>query len=234
MRTTSSADGSRPSSTRSAVLRAISSTCALVCADVAEPAVFVHRGAGRDRVGLAALGLHVLDRLLPALADPDVESIVDQLDVGAHDAAEHDVADAVVDGVLVGNPALLYEAALHSDFCRDRGDHARVVGLDAADRDQRVGVGGDGVRNDVLELAQLVAAVGQARVAVLAFGVELDAAAEMRGQALELLDVSRSERQRIALEFLQHDEALRCSGSDDAILSLISWVRSGPIRRLTT
>ena len=48
-------------------------------ADIAEPAIFVHGGAGRDRIGLAALGLHVRDRLFPALANADVETFIDQL-----------------------------------------------------------------------------------------------------------------------------------------------------------
>jgi len=79
----------------------------------------------------------------------------------------------------VRHPGLLHQAALHADLGRDGGDHAGVVGLHAADRHQRVGVGGDGVRNDVFELAQLVAAVGEAGIAILAHGIDLDLAAEM-------------------------------------------------------
>ena len=154
----------------------------------------MHRGAGRDRIGLAALGLHIRDRLFPALADADVEAFVDQLDIGAHDAAEQDVADAVVDGVLMRHPAFLHQAALHADLGRDGRDHAGVVGLHAADRDQRVGIGGDRVGDDVFELAQLVAAEGETRIAVLALGVDLDLAAEMLRQPLQLLDMGRARR----------------------------------------
>src|SRR5208337_4147036 len=100
--------------------------------DIAETAVFVHRGAGRNRVGPSAMRLDVLQRVLPALANADVETVVDEPNVRAHDAAQHDVADTVINRVLVRNPGLLYEAALHADFRRDRSDLARMVRLHAA------------------------------------------------------------------------------------------------------
>jgi hypothetical protein len=84
-----------------------------------------------------------------------------------------------------------------------------VVGLHAADRHQRVGVGRKRVRNDVFELAQLVAAKGQPRIAVLALGMDLDLAAEMAGEPRQLLDMGGPESERIALEFLQHDLILQ-------------------------
>ena len=121
---------------------------------------------------------------------------------------KQDVADPVVDGILVRNPGLLHQAALHADFRRDRGDLARMVRLHAADRDQRVGVRGDRVGDDVFELAQLVAAERKAGIAVLALGVKLDWAAEMRAQVAEFLDRRRSEGERIAGEFLQHVSGL--------------------------
>ena len=126
------------------------------------------------------------------------------LHVGAHDAAQHDVADPVVDRVLVRDPGLLHQPAFHADLGRDRRHLARVVRLHAADRDQRVGVRGDRVGNDVFELAQLVAAEREAGIAVLALGVELDLVAQMRAQALEPLDRRRAEGERIAFEFFQH------------------------------
>src|SRR6202011_4118686 len=89
-----------------------------------------------------------------------------------------------------------------------------VVRLHAPDRDQRVGIGGNRVGNDVFELAQLVAAERQSRIAVLAFGVELDLAAEMRAEALQLLDVGGSESERIAFELLQHARCLSVGRSD--------------------
>ena len=155
-------------------------------ADIAEPAQPVDRGAGRDRIGLAAPCLHVLDRALPALADADVEALVDQLDLRAQDAAHQDVAHPVVDRVLERHPALLHQAALHAELGGDRSDLPRVVRLHAADGDEGVGVRCDGVGNDVFELAHLVAAEGEAGVAVLALGVELDRGAEMLGEALQL------------------------------------------------
>src|SRR6202030_3152369 len=143
-------------------------------ATTAAPAIFVHRGAGRDRIGPAALGLHLLDRLLPALADADIETFVHHLQIGAHDAAEQDVADAVIDGVLVRHPAFLHETALHPDLGGDGRDHAGVIGLHAADRHQRIGVGGDRVGDDVFELAQLVAAEREPRITVFTLGVKFD------------------------------------------------------------
>ena len=117
--------------------------------------------------------------VFPAFPDADVEAVLDHPHVRAHDPAQQDVADPVVDRVLMRHPAFLHQPAFHADLGRDRGDHAGMVRLHAADRDQRVGVGGDRVGDDVFELAQLVAAEGQPRIAVLALGVELDLAAEM-------------------------------------------------------
>ena len=88
-----------------------------------------------------------------------------------------DVADPVVDGVLVRYPTLLYEMALHADLGHHRSDHPGVVGLHAADGHRRVGVGCERVRDDVFELPQLVAAERQPGIAVLALGVDLDLAA---------------------------------------------------------
>ena len=82
----------------------------------------------------------------------------------------------------------------------DRGDLARVVRLDAADRDERVAALGERVGGEVLELAHLVAAVGEARVAVLALGPDLDLAAEVLGEALEAVDRGGAERERNARE----------------------------------
>jgi hypothetical protein len=186
--------------------------------DIAEPAQPVDRCARRDRIGLAAPGLDVRERPLPALADADVEAVVDELDLGAHEPAHQDVADAVVDGVGEGDPALLHEAAFHADLRRDRRHLAGVVRLHAADRDQRVGAGGDRVGHDVLELAQLVAAESEAGIAVLAFRIELDRAAEMRGQTVEPLDRGRPKGERVAGKFLEHcrnclSEQSRCDCS---------------------
>ncbi|MCY1384790.1 hypothetical protein D9M69_730880 [compost metagenome] len=78
-----------------------------------------------------------------------------------------------------------------------------MVGLDAADRDQRVAALFQGLGDQVFELARLVAAEGQAAVAVFAFGVDLDLAAQVRGQAVEFFDRGVAEGQAIAGKSLQ-------------------------------
>ena len=83
--------------------------------------------------------------------------------------------------------------------CHGR-DLPRVVGLDAADRDEGVAPLRERVRGEILELAHLVAAVGEAGVAVLALGPDLDLATEMLGEALELVDRGGAERERDAGE----------------------------------
>ena len=95
-------------------------------------------GAGRDRVRLAAALADVVERLLPALAEPDVEARVGQPHVGAHDAGEEDVADQLVARVVPVDPVLLHEHAGEAEVRCHRRDLPRVVGLDAADRDEGV------------------------------------------------------------------------------------------------
>jgi hypothetical protein len=63
-----------------------------------------------------------------------------------------------------------------------------VVRLHTADRDKRVAPLRDGVCGEVLELAHLVAAVRQTRVAVLPLRPDLDRATEMLTQPLESMD----------------------------------------------
>ena len=55
-------------------------------------------------------------------------------------------------------------------------DLARVVGLHAADRDERVAALGERVGDEVLELARLVAAEREPAVAVVALGPDARAA----------------------------------------------------------
>ncbi len=81
---------------------------------------------------------------------------------------------------------------------RDRGDLAGVVALVATDRDEGVGALGEDVGDDVLELARLVAAEGEAAVALLALGPELDLVAERCAEALERMDRRRTESQGMA------------------------------------
>src|SRR5690606_6563794 len=85
-------------------------------ADIAQAAKLVYRGAGRDRVGLAARCLDLRDGVLPAVADADIETVIDQPHVSAHNAAQHDVADPIVDRILVRYPGLLHQPALEADL----------------------------------------------------------------------------------------------------------------------
>ena len=87
----------------------------------------MHGGTCGDGVRLTALGFHIRQRGGPALADTDVETLVHQLDLCAHDAGEHDVPHPVVDRILVRYPAFLDQAAFHPDLCGHRRDHARMV-----------------------------------------------------------------------------------------------------------
>jgi hypothetical protein len=113
-------------------------------AEAAQPVV---GRARRDGVRAAPGGPDVLQRLLPAGLDADAEALVDQPDVGPHDPGEQDVAHPVVDRVGPVNPVLLDQPGLQAELGRDRGDLAGVVGLHAADRDQRVCTLGQRVRD---------------------------------------------------------------------------------------
>ena len=95
---------------------------------------------------------------------------------------------------------------------RDGRDLPRVVGLDAADRDERVAALRERVGGEVLELAHLVAAVGEAGVAVLALGPDLDLAAEVLGEALEPVDRGGAEGERDAGEVGEGGHAGRYAG----------------------
>ena len=81
---------------------------------------------------------------------------------------------------------------------RDRGDLPRLVRLDAADGHQRVAALGQRLGDEVFELARLVAAKGEAAVAVLALGVQLDPAAKLRAQARQRVYGRGSEGKRMA------------------------------------
>ena len=107
----------------------------------------------------------------------------DQPYVGAGEPADQDVADLVVHGVRPVHPALLHEHALEPGAGGDGGDLAGVVGLHAADGDERVAALGERVGDEVLQLAGLVAAVRDAGVAVLALGPDGGAAEVARSAA---------------------------------------------------
>ena len=171
---------------------------------VGEPqsAVLVLGGSGRDRIGGAAGLLDFAQGVFPRVADTDVEAGGVEATVRAHHPGEQDVADLVVHRVLPRDPLLLHETALHAQVGGDRGHLAGVVGLIAADRDQGVGPRGDGVRDDVLHLADLVTAIGQAGGDVLALGPDLGAA-QVLGEAPQVVDRARSEGQWVAVELVQ-------------------------------
>ena len=107
---------------------------------------------------------------MPAVLEADAEPRLHQADVGPHDAGQQDVADLVVDRVRPVDPALLDQDGLQAHLGGDRGHLPGVVGLHAADADERVRALPERVGDQVLQLAGLVAAVGQPAVAVLALG----------------------------------------------------------------
>ncbi len=169
------------------------------CAHRAKPKT-AERMVGRargDGIWRAAGGLDVGQRLLPARLEADAEPFAHHADVGAEDAAQQDVADPVVDRVGPVHPALLHQHALQPDTCRDRGNLARVVGLHAADRHQRVAALGERVGDQVLELPGLVAPERESAVAVLALGPDLGAA-EVLAEPLQRVDGGGPEQQRMA------------------------------------
>ena len=197
---------------------------------VPEAAERVIRRPGRDRVRLAASIADLGQRLLPALLEPDPEAGLDQPDVRADQAADEDVADPVIDRVRPVHPALLDEDAAEADVRRDRGDLAGVVGLDAADRDERVAAGRQRVSDQVLELAGLVAAERDARVAVVSFRPDRGAA-EMLREPAERLDRRRAEQQRIPGERADRHGVLRRGlGWTDAHCRSPERLRSGDAR----
>ncbi len=152
-------------------------------------------GAGRDRVGLAADRLDGGERLLPALAEADVEAGVREAHVRPHDAGEQDVADQLVAGVVPVDPVLLHEHAVQAQVGGDGRHLAGVVRLHAADRDERVAPLGERVGREVLELAGLVATEGEAGVAVLPLRPDLDLAAQVLREAVEAVHRGGAEEQ---------------------------------------
>src|SRR3546814_7788876 len=132
----------------------------------------MNRGPGWNGVGDSARCLHFLQCLQPAVSNSDIEAVVDQADVGAHNSRHQDVADAMGNCVLVRHPALLDKVTLHTDLGGDRSHESRVIRRHAAYGDERVRTGRDRVRNDVFKLAQLVAPERKARIAVLALRIE--------------------------------------------------------------
>ena len=173
-------------------------------ADIAEAAKFVHRGAGRDGVGLAALAsltdwIASSQLLRMPISKPSSTSAA----VGAHDAGQQDIADAVIDGVLVRHPAFLHETHFIPILAATAATMRVWLDCTPPIETSVSAFERDGVGHDIFQLAQLVAAERQAGIAVVALGVDLHLAAERRGHARQVLDRRGAEGQLVALELVQ-------------------------------
>ncbi len=170
------------------------------------------RGSGGDGVRHPAGGANLIQRLLPAGFDADPELRFDKLHVGAHDPGQQDIADPVVKRVRPVDPAFLYQHGLEAQTCRDRGNLPGVVGLHPADRDQRVRSLRQRVWHEVLQLANLVATVGEPGIAVLPF--RPDRCSQMLRQPIQRMQRARAEHQRITREIIQrHPASSRRTGA---------------------
>src|SRR6185437_10228099 len=155
--------------------------------------------ASRDGIWPTAGFFDLPQRLFPALLEADAEFSGYEPHVRPGQPADQDVADLVVDRIWPVHPAFLDEHALEAYPGRDRRDLAGVVGLHAADRNQRVAAFGQGIGDQVLQLARLVTAVGDPRVTVLALGPD-GRAAQMRGQPFQRVHRRWAEQQRVPLK----------------------------------
>jgi hypothetical protein len=90
----------------------------------------------------------------------------------------------VIPLVLPVDPFLLDKLAFQAKAGCYAGDLAGVIGLNAADGDERVAGLGEGVWDEVFEFAGFVAAAGDGRVEVVAFGVDLGGGGEGSGDVL--------------------------------------------------
>ena len=181
---------------------------------VPEPAQLVVGRAGRDRVGLAAARLDVGRACSQLSLKPIPNPAFTSRTSAPASAADQDVADLVVHRVGPVHPRLLHEHAPQTGGGGDRGDLAGVVALHAADRDERVAALRERVGDEVLELARLVAAVGDPGVAVLALRPYVGTASpirKVRGQALEAVHGRGPEEQRVPGERVEgHAASMPC------------------------
>ena len=132
--------------------------------------------------GLPPVGDHRVERLLPRVADADVEARGIDAQIATHDPRQLDVADDFVARIVPVDPMLLDGDDIQAQMACHAGYGACVVRLDAADADECVAALGQRVGGEVLELAHLVATKGDAAVAVLALGPDLDLATQ-RGES---------------------------------------------------
>src|SRR5690606_12102953 len=161
----------------------------------AEPAQRMVRGTRRNRVRLAAVRLDRFQSPLPAVPNADVEAGRVDTDVTSQNAGQLDVADLVVERIRPVDPVLLDGHRAQPEVRGDSGDLARVVGLDAADRHERVASLLQRVRDEILELADLVATEGDSGVAVLPLRPDLHFSAERLAQPGQRMDRGRPEEQ---------------------------------------
>src|SRR5215475_3878037 len=106
---------------------------------------------------------------------------------------------------------LLNEPALKAEV-RSHGRHlSSVVALNAADRHERVCAAAPHIGDDVLQLANLVAAECQATADVLAFGPDAGTA-EVVGEPVKRVDRARAEGQLVSREIVKPHDALRAVG----------------------
>ena len=103
-------------------------------------------------------------------------------------------------GVWPIDPVLLHGDRPQTEVRGHAGHRPGVVRLHSADRHERVAALGERVGHQVLELAHLVAAEGDARVAVLALRPDLDLTAQVLAQAAERMDRRGAEGQRVPCE----------------------------------
>ena len=168
----------------------------------AQPAEPVIGCARRDGIWDAATLFDIGECLLPGVPKADREASRVEPNLSTHDPAEHDVADPVVHSVRPVNPFLLYENAFKTEVSSDGSNLAGVVGLIAANRNERVGTLRNDVGNDVFEFAGLVAAKREPAVDIFPFGPDLRAA-EVVAEATQRVNRAGSERQGIAREIRQ-------------------------------
>ena len=112
------------------------------------------------------------------------------------------VADPVVHRVGPVDPALLHQAGFEAQLGRHGRHLPSVVGLHATDRDEMRRALRQSVRDEVLQLAGLVPAKREPRVAVLPLGPDAGAA-KMGRQAIKSMHRAGAEQQRIPREIAQ-------------------------------
>lgn len=120
------------------------------------------------------------------MLDPKPRRI--QPHIRPHQPRQLDIPDRPIPRILPLDPMLLHQPGLEPRPRRNGRHLPGVVALHAADADEGVASLGARVGEEVLQFAGLVAAVGEAGVEVVAFGVDGDAGAQVGGDAGEGVD----------------------------------------------